>query len=64
KSHDHSMTWIFQVSKQEVFLIREIKGALPQPTRFTHKASTHKLQQKEKFKELSEECHGIFNTIR
>ena len=59
KSHDHSVTWIFQVFKREVFLTREIKRALPQPTCFTHKAST-----KEKFKELSEEGFGVFNTIR
>ena len=64
KSHDHSVTWIFQVSNREVFLTREIKGALPQHTCFTHKASTYKLQQKEKFKELSEEGLGVFNTIR
>ncbi|KAM1026245.1 hypothetical protein ACFX2C_039285 [Malus domestica] len=64
KSHDHSVTWIFQVSKRDVFLTREIKGALPQPTCFTHKASTYKLQQKKKFKELSEEGLGVFNTIR
>ena len=46
KSHDHSVTWIFQVSNREVFLTREIKGTLPQPTCSTHKASTYKLQQK------------------
>ena len=63
KSHDHSVTWIFQVSKREVFLTREIKGALTQPTCFTHKALTYKLQQKEKFKELYEEGFGVFNTI-
>ena len=34
------MTWIFQVSNREVFLIREIKGTLPQPICSIHKAST------------------------
>ena len=42
------MTWIFQVSNREVFLTREIKGTLPQPTCSTQKASTYKLQQKKK----------------
>ena len=46
------MTWIFQVSNREVFLTREIKGTLPQPTCSTHKASTYKLQQKKNSKNL------------
>ncbi|KAM1075518.1 hypothetical protein TB2_019917 [Malus domestica] len=50
KSHDHSVTWIFQISKREVFLTREIKGALPQHTCFTLKGLTYKLQQKKKTK--------------
>ena len=54
KFHDYSMTWIFQVPNREVFLTREIKGALLQPTRSTHEVSTCKLQQNKKFKKLSE----------
>ncbi|TQD71997.1 hypothetical protein C1H46_042466 [Malus baccata] len=45
-SRSHSVTWIFQFSNREVFLTREIKGILPQPTCSTYKASTYKLQQK------------------
>lgn len=44
------MPWIFQVPNREVFLTQEIKGALLQPTGFTHEVSTYKFQQNKKSK--------------